>query len=167
MKQAYQDFNFRSETLGLIHAVNRIIAKFSAAGYMLSVRQIYYQLVATDVIPNTERSYKKIAGIINDGRLAGMIDWDAIEDRNREIDTRPPLAQRLACTGISDQPVPHGYVVQPTGASILDHRKSCAGRRRRNDLPSERHPYVVSPRLPFCVHRARTGPTASLKSDQQ
>lgn len=31
------------------------------------------------------RSYKQLGDIINDGRLAGLIDWDAIEDRTRNM----------------------------------------------------------------------------------
>jgi hypothetical protein len=37
-----------------------------------------------NVIPNTEKSYKALGGLVSDARLAGLIDWDAIEDRNRE-----------------------------------------------------------------------------------
>ena len=88
MKQAYKDIKFRADTLALINFMNTMITEYQRQGFTLSVRQLYYQLVARDQIPNTEQSYKRIAGIINDGRLAGLIDWDAIEDRNRDIETR-------------------------------------------------------------------------------
>lgn len=52
-------------------------------GYTLTVRQCYYQLVAGGYIENTQNSYHQIAALINDGRMAGLIDWDAIEDRTR------------------------------------------------------------------------------------
>jgi hypothetical protein len=65
--------------------VNGIIAEYEAAGYSLTLRQVYYQLVARDVIPNNERSYKNIGTLISDGRLAGLIDWYAIEDRTRYL----------------------------------------------------------------------------------
>lgn len=42
-------------------------------------------MVAKDYIPNSERSYKNLGAIINDGRLAGLIDWDAIIDRTRNL----------------------------------------------------------------------------------
>jgi hypothetical protein len=35
------------------------------------------------------RSYKQVASLVNDGRMAGLIDWDAIEDRTREFIQRP------------------------------------------------------------------------------
>ncbi|KVL50466.1 hypothetical protein WT49_11275 [Burkholderia territorii] len=44
---------------------------------------MYYQLVARDIIPNNLQEYKRAASIINDGKLAGLIDWDMLEDRTR------------------------------------------------------------------------------------
>jgi hypothetical protein len=41
--------------------------------------------VARDILSNNERNYKRLGSIVNDARLAGMIDWNAIEDRTREI----------------------------------------------------------------------------------
>ncbi|MGK2884396.1 MAG: hypothetical protein ACSLE8_06405 [Rhodococcus sp. (in: high G+C Gram-positive bacteria)] len=68
--------------------MNSIIATYQQQGYMLTVRQLYYQLVARALIPNTEQSYKRVASVINDGRMAGLIDWDAIEDRTRDVVVR-------------------------------------------------------------------------------
>ena len=56
-----------------------------AQGYELTLRQAYYQLVARGYIPNNERSYKNIGNLINDGRLAGLIDWHSITDRTRNL----------------------------------------------------------------------------------
>lgn len=89
MKQQYQEFAFREETLGLIHVMNAVISDYVRQGFRLTVRQLYYQLVAGDYIPNTERSYKRVTGVVNDARLAGLMDWDAIEDRTREFISRP------------------------------------------------------------------------------
>lgn len=85
MKQQYKEINLRRDTLELIEFINRLIASYQAQGFLLSVRQLYYQLVARAIVENTEKSYKRVASIINDGRLAGLIDWDAIEDRGRDI----------------------------------------------------------------------------------
>jgi hypothetical protein len=71
--------------LSLIHRINAIIAEYDKAGYSLTLRQVYYQLVARGIIPNNERSYKNVGELINNGRLAGLIDWYAIEDRTRYI----------------------------------------------------------------------------------
>lgn len=88
-KEQYKDFSFRTGTLGLINIMNSIIEEFQAQGFKLTVRQLYYQLVAQDFIENTEKSYKRITNTVNDARLAGLMDWDAIEDRTREVIARP------------------------------------------------------------------------------
>lgn len=85
MRQWYKDFNFRKDTLALIDTMNAIIVSYQQDGHVLTVRQLYYQLVFRNYIPNTEKSYKKVTGVVNDARLAGFIDWDAIEDRTREF----------------------------------------------------------------------------------
>lgn len=85
MKQKYRDINLREPSLKIIAFINALIDNYMAQGFKLSVRQLYYQLVARALIENSERSYKRIASIINDGRLAGLIDWEAIEDRNRDV----------------------------------------------------------------------------------
>lgn len=84
-KIAYIEKNFRPESLKLIEKINSVIAAYEAQGYSLTLRQVYYQMVARDTIPNNERSYKNIGVLINDARLAGLIDWNAIEDRTRNL----------------------------------------------------------------------------------
>lgn len=74
---------FKSRSVAQIRAANEIIAEYKAAGFELTLRQLYYQFVARDLIPNTEKSYKNLGDLISDARLAGLIDWDAIHDRNR------------------------------------------------------------------------------------
>jgi hypothetical protein len=88
-KIKYQEFSFRPATLALISTANQIIAEYQAQGFDLTLRQIYYQFVSRDIIPNTQKSYKNLGSVINDGRLAGMIDWNAIVDRTRELRTLP------------------------------------------------------------------------------
>jgi hypothetical protein len=77
--------NFRKSSLIVIQQANKIIDEYAAQGFNLTLRQLYYQFVSRDWIPNTQRSYKNLGGIVNDGRLAGMIDWSAITDRTREL----------------------------------------------------------------------------------
>lgn len=84
-KIQYKEINFRGKSLELIELVNKVINEYKAQGYELTLRQAYYQLVARGYIPNNERSYKNIGNLINDGRLAGLIDWHAITDRTRNL----------------------------------------------------------------------------------
>lgn len=84
-KRQYKEIRFQPKSLDLIELVNRIINEYQAEGYELTLRQVYYQLVARGYIPNSERSYKNLGNLINDGRLAGLIDWNAIVDRTRNL----------------------------------------------------------------------------------
>lgn len=85
MKFDYIEKNFKASSLALIRTANSIIEEYQLDGYVLTVRQLYYQLVARDVIANNLKEYKRVAGIFNDARLAGLMDWDAIEDRTRSF----------------------------------------------------------------------------------
>lgn len=69
--------------------VDNILNEYKSQGYRLTLRQLYYQLVSRDAISNNTREYKKLGSIVNNGRLAGLIDWDMIEDRMRTTSTNP------------------------------------------------------------------------------
>lgn len=84
-RQAYCEINLSQHKLDTIGTMNEIVDEYVAQGYRLTVRQLYYQMVARGYIENTVQSYKRLASIINDGKMVGMIDWDAIEDRTREF----------------------------------------------------------------------------------
>lgn len=84
MKQAYEFINFHSKSRARIAVCNEIIAEYQEQGLRLTLRQLYYQLVSRNVIANVEKEYKNLGNLISDARLAGLIDWDAIEDRIRE-----------------------------------------------------------------------------------
>jgi len=83
--RCYVEKNFSEARLKLIGQINKIIHVYAERGHSMSVRQIYYQLVQANEVPNTVQSYGRIGDIISDGRLAGLISWTAIEDRNRQL----------------------------------------------------------------------------------
>jgi hypothetical protein len=85
VKIAFKETAFRENTLEVIAAANKIITEYQRQGFRLTVRQAYYQFVSRDWITNTEASYKKIVRIIGEGRENGLIDWSAIEDRTRAV----------------------------------------------------------------------------------
>ena len=84
-KIQYKEIRFQKKSLDLIELVNQVVDEYSAQGYELTLRQVYYQLVARGYIPNNERSYKNVGSLINDGRLAGLIDWHSVTDRTRNL----------------------------------------------------------------------------------
>lgn len=81
----YLEKNLSAERLAIIDHANDIISEYEAEGYDLTLRQLYYQFVARDLIPNSQKSYKRLGDIISDGRMLGLIDWDSISDRLREV----------------------------------------------------------------------------------
>jgi hypothetical protein len=83
MKECFIDRKFSAASAALIKTANAILGEYEAAGYDLSVRQLYYQFVARDIIPNTVKSYNSLASLISDARKAGLIDWQMILDRGR------------------------------------------------------------------------------------
>lgn len=81
--------NFHGKTLAVIQQANAICANYQAQGYDLTLRQLYYQFVARDLIPNKDSEYNRLGSIINDARLAGVLDWDYIVDRTRNVRSLP------------------------------------------------------------------------------
>lgn len=81
MKYAYKQVNFRADSLAMIARCNEVVDRY--VGLRLSLRQLYYQLVTVNAIRNEEKAYKGLGKLVSDGRLAGLIDWDLIEDRGR------------------------------------------------------------------------------------
>lgn len=87
--ELFIDRNFSAGSLALIEQACAIIDDYRAQGFTLTLRQLYYQFVARDLIPNRQSEYKRLGSVINDARLAGLIDWESIEDRTRALETQP------------------------------------------------------------------------------
>jgi hypothetical protein len=83
MKRAYLEKRFSAESHSLIAICNEIIEDYQGQGLRLTLRQLYYQLVTKNVIANVPQSYKRLSSLLSDARLAGLVDWAAIEDRGR------------------------------------------------------------------------------------
>jgi hypothetical protein len=96
----------------LIMDANQIMDEYQAAGYTMTVRQLYYQMVARDLFPvnrrwrwtgrrwvrdpdgtgNAPPNYRWLAETMKDGRLNGLVHWEAIEDRTRRLHQTPDWA---------------------------------------------------------------------------
>lgn len=82
----YRNIRFKPESLARIEQCNEIVERYQAQGLRLTLRQLYYQLVTINAVTNEEKSYKNLSTVVSDARLAGLMDWAAIEDRGR-----PPI----------------------------------------------------------------------------
>lgn len=84
-KIKYLRKRFKSNALEVIKKANEIILAYEQQGFELTLRQLYYQFVARGLLPNSMKSYKNLGSVINDARLAGLIDWFHISDRTRFV----------------------------------------------------------------------------------
>jgi hypothetical protein len=75
----------RGDSVEMIEKANRVIKDYAKQGYVLSLRQLYYQFVSRDWLENTERNYKRLGDVVTMGRMNGMISWTGIEDRGRSL----------------------------------------------------------------------------------
>jgi len=85
-KIMYKAQRFSKANMIKIAYAEQIIREYQAQGFMLTLRQLYYQFVARGLIANRQKEYNKLGDVINNARLAGLLDWEAIEDRSRHVD---------------------------------------------------------------------------------
>lgn len=84
MKQAYlEQKNWSGKKRIVFDNIKTIVEEFQQQGYNMTLRQLYYQLVSRDIIPNIQSEYAKLSTLLTEARMYGLIDWDFIEDRIR------------------------------------------------------------------------------------
>ena len=96
---------FTVQTEEVIATANRILVEYEVQGFTLTLRQLYYLLVARDLFPadrrwvnvggkwkrdpngtiNADPNYDWLGQIMSDARLAGLVDWDHMVDRTRRL----------------------------------------------------------------------------------
>ena len=110
MREPFINKNFHHKSRLVIQHANDILTHYQRKGLTLTLRQLYYQFVARDLFVdrfalvksrwrrvdketdpegwavatiNAESNYDMLGNVVSDARLAGLIDWDSIEDRTR------------------------------------------------------------------------------------
>ena len=128
MKRTYVKKRFSPATEAVLAVATVIIAEYARQGLSLTLRQLYYQFVARGHLANTDRNYKRLGCIISDGRLAGVIDWNAIEDRTRNHVANPhwrsPAEMISACAA---QYQVDKWEGQPNRAEVWCEKEALAG----------------------------------------
>lgn len=81
----YSDKRLSAATLEMVRVAGAIMTEYREQGLMLTLRQLYYQFVARNHLPNTQRSYDRLGDAVSDGRMAGLLPWDIMEDRTRNL----------------------------------------------------------------------------------
>lgn len=136
-KIPYADINFSKNSLVRIEQANKIIAEYQADGLAITLRQLYYQFVARALLANSERNYKSLGDVVSKGRLCGLIDWDAIEDRTRAVESLSHWDDPTdAVKSIADQYHIDLWQGQPYRVEVWVEKEALAGivERTANDL---------------------------------
>lgn len=84
-KEVFVPKKFQTESLAKISQVNQIVAEYQEMGFAMTLRQVYYQMVARGLLDNKKTEYDNLGSLISAARLAGLVDWSAIEDRTRRV----------------------------------------------------------------------------------
>ena len=107
-KIPYRDYNPKAHTLVVIQEADSILQEYSRQGYRLSVRQLYYVFISRDLFPddwideeyngrkglaadtkNTDKNYGRLKSICTAAREGGLLDWNHITDRGRQLEQNP------------------------------------------------------------------------------
>lgn len=127
-KICYTKKRFGAATLGMIGQANTIIEEYQAQGFFLTLRQLYYQFVSRDLLANKVTEYKRLGSIINDARLAGLIDWTAIEDRTRNLHRQPSWTDPESIIGVcADSFRLDLWSTQPVRVEVWIEKEALAG----------------------------------------
>lgn len=82
-KIKFREIRLSADNQARLNKINSIIGEYQKQGLRLTLRQLYYQLVSRDIIPNKKQEYSNLSKLLKEGRMAGIVDWSAIEDRLR------------------------------------------------------------------------------------
>jgi hypothetical protein len=111
-KAAYRAVTFSAEGAAVVRTAEQILGEYSAAGYEMTLRGLYYQLVRRDLFPprrrfwwdtagrqfvrdpdgsnpdstpNAQPNYKWLVSLMTDARDGGLIDWGHLQDNERSL----------------------------------------------------------------------------------
>jgi hypothetical protein len=137
---AYISKGFSDGSLEIIAQANAICADYQAQGFDLTLRQLYYQFVSRGLIANRQSEYKRLGDIVNNGRLAGLIDWDYIVDRTRNLQSLAHWRSPQQIIGaVADQYRHDLWARQPYRVEVWIEKDALvgviAGACDRNDVP--------------------------------
>jgi DNA topoisomerase VI subunit A len=68
------------KTLILIEAALEVLSEYNP----MTLRQVYYQLVARHIIDNRRSEYQRLSGALVKARQEGLVPWEWLEDRVRQ-----------------------------------------------------------------------------------
>jgi hypothetical protein len=81
----YENKRISADRRAEMQTANAICEQYAQQGLVLTIRQLYYQFVARGLIPNEQREYDRLSDLCKDARMNGLMDWDYIVDRTRNL----------------------------------------------------------------------------------
>jgi hypothetical protein len=157
--EVFIPFKPRAATFSVIEQANTIIDEYLAQGFALTLRQLFYQFVARALLENMFKQYKRLGTIVRNARDGGLIDWDALEDRTREVNT-------------------HSFWNNPAGiisAAAHSNREDLwAGQRYRPEVWIEKEALLgvieaicTELRVPYFAHRGNNSQTLQYQAGKR
>jgi hypothetical protein len=75
MKIQYtNELHLSESNIARLLQINSILEEYRSQDLILTLRQLYYQLVSADIIPNLPSEYNKLSILLGKGRMAGVVD---------------------------------------------------------------------------------------------
>lgn len=116
----------------ILWQIQEVCEDYLDMGYNLTLRQMYYQLVSKDAIPNHDKVYKKLGKLKDELLYAGITDWRVFVDRGRvphigyfEDDIPSALQRTINCYSIDKQ------LGQPYHIEVWTEKDAISGILRR------------------------------------
>lgn len=128
MKEQFKEINFTPAVLAIIAQADEIIAGYAAQGYDMTVRQVHYQFVTRNVYKNTQANYNRLAEIVSNARIAGLIDWGYIKDRGRVTHLNQGWkSPKEFLGGAAEQYVLNKWLDQPNYIELMVEKQALEG----------------------------------------
>jgi len=124
----YRNHRFQGKAQVTVDQANAILADLRGQGYTLTLRQLYYQFVKANLIPNEEKQYKRLGRLITNAREAGIRDWNAIHDLGRTVyGTNPEEKAARVVKGIERKLVFDQWARQDTYIEVWVEKQALEG----------------------------------------
>lgn len=79
------ELRLRRATIEMIGQVNAVLAHAHQQNVKMTLRNVYYKFVKNGWFENSDDNYNRLKNAVGQGRLAGLISWDDIEDQERDL----------------------------------------------------------------------------------
>jgi hypothetical protein len=83
------DWTPSEKSISKFNAIIQVLSDYQVQNLQLTLRQLYYQLVTKNIIPNIPNAYGALSRMLTNARMSGRIPWNLIVDRTRLMHKLP------------------------------------------------------------------------------